>query len=218
MRSFVILVLGTLALSSGANAQSPAPALAPGPAPSKGYVEGVAQSSFGTVTSQSYGGEFGVTIIPGLQAFVDAGRVRNAAPSGLGATAATIANALQTQFTAKEPITFAVAGARFLVGSAGAAQPYLLVGGGVARVRKDVAFTVGGTNVTATLQQPPYNTVLGSDLSGSTNSAMLALGGGVAWSVWHHLVIDLQYRYGRVFASDQGINVNRAGVGIGVRF
>src|ERR1700719_126875 len=122
MRSFVILVLGTLALSSGANAQSPAPA--PAPAPSKGYVEGVAQSSFGAVTSQSYGGEFGVTIIPGLQVFVDAGRVRNAAPSGLGVSAAAIANAIQTQFTAKEPITFGVAGVRFLVGSAGAAQPY----------------------------------------------------------------------------------------------
>jgi opacity protein-like surface antigen len=216
MRSFVILVLGTLALSTGANAQSPAPA--PAPAPSKGYVEGVAQSSFGTVTSQSYGGEFGVTIIPGLQAFVDVGRVQNAAPSGLGVSASAIADAIQTQFTAKEPITFGVGGVRFLVGSAGAAQPYLLVGGGVARVKKDVIFTVGGTNVTATLQQPPYNTVLGSDLSGSTNSAMLALGGGVAWSVWQHLVIDLQYRYGRVFASDQGINVNRAGAGIGVRF
>ena len=212
MRSCVILVLGTLTLSGAAHAQSPAPS------PSKGYVEGVAQSAFGTVTSQSYGGEFGITIRPGLQVFVDAGQVRNTAPSGLGLSAAAIATAIQTQFTAKEPIAFGVAGVRFPLASSGRARPYLLVGGGVARVKKDVTFTVGGTDVTATLQQPPFNTVLGSDLSGSANSAMLAVGGGVAWSPWQRLVIDLQYRYGRVFAADQGINVSRAGAGIGVRF
>jgi hypothetical protein len=32
------------------------------------------------------------------------------------------------------------------------------------------------------------------------------------------LIIDLQYRYGRVFMSDEGLNISRAGVGIGVRF
>jgi opacity protein-like surface antigen len=208
----VILVLGTLTLSSAAHAQSAAPA------PSKGYVEGVAQSAFGTVTSQSYGGEFGFTIRPGLQVFVDAGHVRNAAPSGLTISAAAIAGAIQTQFTAKEPITFAVAGVRFPLGSFRPAQPYLLVGGGIARAKKDVTFTVAGTDVTATLQQPPFDTVLGSDLSGSATSAMVAVGGGVAWFPWQRLVIDLQYRYGRVFASDEGINVHRAGVGIGVRF
>ena len=59
-----------------------------------------------------------------------------------GISAAAIANAIQTQFTAKEPITFGIAGVRFLLGSSGSAQPYLLMGGGVARVKKDVTFTV----------------------------------------------------------------------------
>jgi hypothetical protein len=39
----------------------------------------------------------------------------------------------------------------------------------------------------------------------------------VAWPVWEKLVVDFQYRYGRVFTSE-GLNMNRAGVGIGVRF
>jgi opacity protein-like surface antigen len=47
---------------------------------------------------------------------------------------------------------------------------------------------------------------------------MLTIGGGIAWPAWTHLIVDVQYRYGRVWASDQGFNVNRAGVGIGVRF
>jgi hypothetical protein len=31
-------------------------------------------------------------------------------------------------------------------------------------------------------------------------------------------MLDLQYRFGRVFTADDGINVNRAGAGIGIRF
>ena len=47
---------------------------------------------------------------------------------------------------------------------------------------------------------------------------MLTLGGGVAWPLWQRVVVDFQYRYGRIFTEDQGTNVNRAGVGLGVRF
>jgi hypothetical protein len=32
------------------------------------------------------------------------------------------------------------------------------------------------------------------------------------------LIVDLQYRYGRVFTSGGGLNVHRAGIGLGVRF
>jgi hypothetical protein len=38
------------------------------------------------------------------------------------------------------------------------------------------------------------------------------------WTPTARLVLDLQFRYGRIFAEDGGINVSRAGVGIGVRF
>jgi opacity protein-like surface antigen len=149
--------------------------------------------------------------------FLEGGRVRNAAPPELGISAAAIANALQVQFTAKEPVTFGLVGIRLLIPSSAALEPYVLGGAGIAKLKKDVAFTVAGSDVTGSLQQPPFNTVLGSDLSGSENKAMLTLGGGVAWPLWQHLVIDLQYRYGRIF-SDPGLNINRAGVGLGVRF
>jgi opacity protein-like surface antigen len=211
MRSCVILVVaGTLALSSSAYSQSAAPA------PSKGYVEGIAQSAFGNVTSQSYGGEFGISVTSGLQVFVEGGLVRNAAPSDLAANAAAIANAIQAQFTAKEPITFGLAGVRVLLGSSSGVQPYLLGGAGIAHLKKDVAFTVNGSDVTNSIQQ--YGVVLGSDLSGSLNKTMITVGGGVVWPAWKRLVLDFQYRYGRVLSSDEKINVNRAGVGIGIRF
>lgn len=204
-----------LALSAAAHAQ---PATAP--ADSKGYLEAVAQSAFGNVTSQSFGVEAGVTVQPRLQIFVEGGQTRDTAPAALGANAQLIAGFLsQTQsgvsFTVKQPVTFGVAGVRYGA-MVGKVEPYVLGGVGAARVKRDVAFSVGGSDVTSNLQN--LGVALGTDLSGSETKAMISLGGGIAWPAWQRLVIDLQYRYGRILTSDEGLNLHRAGVGVGVRF
>ncbi len=187
-----------------------------------GYVEAVAQSAFGNVTSQSYGGELGVAVAPAVKAFLDIGQVRDTSPSTLGPSAQAIAAFLtRTQgsvaFQARQPVTFGLAGIRYTLPlSTSHVELYVLGGGGIARVRRDVTFSVGGSDVTANLAQ--YGVVLGSDLAGSETDGMLTVGGGVAWPVWQRVVVDFQYRYGRVFAEGQGITVNRAGAGLGVRF
>ena len=217
MRVWTTVVLGWLALGAAAQAQSPAPSV-----PSRGYVEAVAQSAFGNVTSQSFGGEFGVTVLPRVQVFVEAGQVRDAAPATFGANAQLVAGFLsQTQsnvaFRVKQPVTFGLAGARYALSAIpGKLEPYLLGGAGAARVQRDATFSIRGTNVTNDLSQ--FGVTLGTDLSGSETKPMVAAGGGVAWLAWERLVVDFQYRYGRVFASDNGFNMNRAGVGVGVRF
>jgi opacity protein-like surface antigen len=213
MRRTVMLIVGALALGGVAQAQSPAA--------SKGYVEGVAQSAFGNVTSQSFGAELGVTIAPQIQVFLDGGYVRDTAPSALGANAQLIAGFLSlTQsnvtFKGKQPVTFGLAGLRYLIPSSAKVEPYVMAGGGVAKVKKDVMFAVAGNDVTGSLAQ--YGVVLGTDLSGSETKPMVTVGVGVVWPAWQHLNVDFQYRYGRVFTSDQGLNVSRAGIGIGVRF
>ena len=58
----------------------------------------------------------------------------------------------------------------------------------------------------------------GSDLADAETRPMLSLGGGVAVPVTQKLLVDVQYRYGRIFSSNTGINTNRAGVGFGFRF
>lgn len=213
MRSFAILVVGTLALSGAAYAQAPAAA------PSKGYIEAVAQSAFGNVTSQSYGAEAGVTVTPSLQVFGEFGKVINAAPSSLGSDAQKIAGGVGGSFavaSAKEPITFGVFGVRYRIPSSGKVQPYVALGGGAAQVKKEVQFSNAGTDVTANVAQ--FGVILGTDLSGSETKAMLSVGAGIVWPVWQHVILDLGYRYGRVFTSDAGTNVSRAGAGIGIRF
>lgn len=213
MRSFVILTVG-LVLSAVVHAQSPAE-------PGRGYAEGVAQSAFGQVTSQSFGGELGITVTPSLQVFIEAGRVRDAATTDIGAAAQAIAgsvaqSAANVSFKVKEPVSFGLVGIRYLVPVSSRAQPYVMGGGGVARVTSDFSVAVGGADVTGNLSQ--YGVVLGSDLSGSVTKPMVGVGAGVAWPIWEYLVVDFQYRYGRVFTEGQATNINRAGVGVGVRF
>ncbi len=212
MRSVAAAVVGAFLFGGVARAQSPAP--------SQGYVEAVAQSAFGNVTSQSFGVEAGVTVLPQLQVFGEFGRARDTAPDTLGAGAQLIANYLsRTQgsvaFGVKQPATFGIGGVRYVFPS-GRIEPYVLGGVGVARVRRDVTFTVGGTDVTSNLA--PLGITLGSDLSGSETKMMLSFGGGVAWPAWKQLVLDLQFRYGRILTEDQGTNLARAGIGVGIRF
>ena len=219
MRSFVALAIGMLALTGVASAQTPASMDA-----DRGYVEGVIQSAFGNVTSQSIGVEIGVTIKPNLQVFVEVGQVRDVATSSIGAAAQLIAGFLaQTQanvaFSVKEPVTFGVAGLKYIVPMVGAAavRPYVLGGAGLASVSQNVAFTVGGSDITSSLASQ-YGVQLGTDLSGSFTKPMIVAGAGAMWAPWQRLVVDLQFRFGRILAEDGAINVSRAGVGVGVRF
>ena len=230
MRRVLVLMTGMFALAGGvASAQGGAGAPPPA-AGGTGYVEGVAQSAFGNVTSQSYGAEAGVTILPGLQVFVEGGRIGDVANAAIiGVAAQTIAAYLtRTQsgvvsYSVKQPATFGLVGLKYLIplsssgrSPIGKAQPYIMAGGGIARVQNNVAFTIGGTDVTANLQQ--YGVLLGTDLSGSVTKAMLTLGGGVTVPVWRQLILDFQYRYGRIFTDDEAIVAQRAGVGLGIKF
>jgi len=216
MRLVFALLVSTIALGGVAHAQT-------GAAADKGYVEAVGQSSFGNVTSQNFGAEVGFTIAPHLQVFAEIGKTRDVATTALGSNAQRMAGALltvdpNTSYSVKEPVTFGAFGLRFLVPVSGKAQPYLLGGGGIAKVTPDVKFFVAGSDVTANLQQAPYYVVLGSDLSGSSTKPMFVVGGGVAYPVWKQLLLDFQVRFGRILAEDEAITVGRAGLGIGVRF
>jgi opacity protein-like surface antigen len=213
VRSLLALLIGTFAMSNVAQAQTGAADTV--------YLEGFAQTVRSNTTSQAFGGEFGVSVVPNGQLFAEVARVNNVATPKLSASAQAIAAylaATQTNvgYSVQEPVTIGVAGIRFVVPTAGSLRPYFMAGGGFARVTQNVAFTVGGADVTSKLAQ--YGVVLGTDLSGSFTKPMLAVGGGIVWAIGEKFLADLHYRYGRIYAPDQGININRVGLGLGVRF
>jgi len=217
----MVLTIGTV-FGRVADAQtSPAPPTVE----NKGYVEAFAQSAFGNVTSQAYGGEVGYTVRKNVQVFVEFGQVKNVAPPELGAAASLIAGFLaQTQsnvsYTVKEPVTFVAGGVKYVIPiTASRLQPYVMGGVGFAKVTKDVTFTVGGTDVTS--QLTTLGVQLGSDLSGEFNKPMVTLGGGVDWPIWRQIVDGLQIRFSHIGAEDDAtsaLNIGRAGASVGIRF
>jgi opacity protein-like surface antigen len=219
----MLFLLALLAASAGsAHAQGAAPA--PPAAPSKGYVEVFAQSAFGNVTSQAYGGEVGYTVRKNLQVFVEFGQVRDAAPAEFGAAAQLIAISLaETQgdaaFTAKEPATFGVGGVKYLIPMSNSRiEPYVMGGAGIAKVSKNVTFVVNGVDVT---NQLTNLVVIGSDLSGDFTKPIVMFGGGVAWPFWRQAVVDFQYRFSHIVAEGDSVpalNFSRAGIALGIRF
>jgi opacity protein-like surface antigen len=214
IRRISTLTVGLMIVASAAIAQTTT-AVA-----DRGYVEGLAESAFGNVTSQSFGAEVGVTVRSDLQVFGSFGRVRDVATSEIGAAAQTIAQALSqlqsgaVSYSVKEPVTFVVGGVRYRFRTTTMLKPYVTGGIGVASVTKDVKFQINGTDASSTL---PQFVTLGTDVNGDESKLMFTLGAGVVWPAWRQLIVDLRYQYGRI-ATDTAITVNRAGVGIGVRF
>jgi hypothetical protein len=215
MKLSIVAVLAWTACTGAAYAQAPAGTSAS--TPSKGYAEVVAQSSFGNVTSQSYGGEVGVSVGAGVQVFGEFGYTRDAAPASLGASAQTIAAGITavagtTTFTVKQPVTFGLGGLKYVVStSSGKIAPYVLAGGGVASVKRDVTFSTPAGDVNQFV-------TLGEDLTGSETAGMISFGGGIGIPAGRALIFDVNYRYGHVFTSGEALNINRVGLGIGVRF
>ncbi len=220
MRSMFAVLAGVLMLSGAASAQSAQPTSTR--EVETGYVEGVAQSSFGNVTSQSFGAEAGVNLGRRIRVFAEVGRVRDTAPASLGSGAQLIAGYLtQVQsaavsFSVRQPALFGSAGVRYLIPYDERIEPYVLGGFGYAQVKRDVRFAVGGSDVTEAIAT--YGVALGSDLSGTETKPLMMFGGGVVWNFSSVAFADAQYRFGRIFTAGEAMNLSRIGLGVGVRF
>ena len=212
MKLIVASLVGMMTLSGAAYAQS---------SDSTGFIEGVAQSAFGNVTSQSFGIEGGISIAPKIEIVVDLGMVRDSSPKALGTAAQLVAGGLtnvqssSVTYSVKQPIGFGMIGVRYTIPRSDKLHPYIEVTGGLARVKRDVRFTIGGTDVTDTLSK--YGAVLGSDLAGSESKMVFGGGAGVVYDITPSFIFDAGYRFNRI-ASDPATTVNRVGAGIGYRF
>src|SRR3954468_17534101 len=154
MRRALSLSVGMLMVAAAVHAQTPATA-----PPDRGYVQAVAESAFGNVTSQSFGAEAGVTVRPDLQVFGSFGHVGDVSTAEISAAAAAIAGALtqlqpaSVSYSVKEPVTFFTGGVRYRFATTTKLKPYLAGGVGIGSVKKDVKFQLGGTDATSTLPQ-----------------------------------------------------------------
>jgi opacity protein-like surface antigen len=187
-----------------------------------GYVEFLGQSAWGNVTSQAYGAEGGIRITPSLEAVVEAGWARDVSDDATRRAAEAIAGFLDetqgpTAYSVTRSATYVAGGVRFpLASRLKNLKPYLEGSGGWAHLTRELSFSIAGTDVTGTLGN--LRVQIGSDLAGSDNAGLMTMGGGVVWSVWRQVAFDFNYRYSRVFTSPVRVNLNRAGLGIGITF
>ncbi len=95
-------------------------------------------------------------------------------------------------------------------------HPYVEVAGGLAKIKRDVKFTVGGTDVTDKLST--YGIVLGTGLAGTESKLMIGGGGGVVYDITSSVIFEPGHRFSRISTDPCATNVNRVGAGIGIRF
>ncbi len=211
-----LLAHAPAALAQGASQATSTPPTSV--ATAKGYAEAVGNATFGNVTSQAYGGEFGYSVWRDAQIYVEVGQVRDATTASLSNSAQSIASALgqlqpaAVSYSVKQPYTYFTAGVRYRLNTETKVTPYVIAGFGLAQVKKDVTFSLASSEAAS-----QYVT-LGEDLTGTHGSALLNVGAGIEWPAWQRLIVDFQFRFHRVFAEGEAMNIARAGVGVGVRF
>jgi opacity protein-like surface antigen len=218
VQSALALTLATMSVTSPAWAQSASE-------PDTVAVQFTLGATFGNASNASLGGELDFKLGTEWQAFLEAGQMRNVAPGLIEDRAALIAGIIGGSVDAAARATYVDAGIKYLfVPFGGGYTPYVGLGFGVARVKADVAFSVNGAELGEDVLLSRYGVQLGNDLAGTTTKPLVMLGFGISRHFAHRYLLDLSYRFGRIFSKsddiedDESINSNRVQVGIGVRF
>jgi opacity protein-like surface antigen len=180
------------------------------------YGELAAAATFGHKSSGSVGFEGGYRINDEWQVFIEIGRMSNVATAALDQRAQNFFIPLgSTSVSTAQRAVYADAGVRYQLPPFGMWHPYGLVGLGFASVKTSTAFSPLPNDVTVSL---------GNDLNSTLTKLFLTVGGGVRMPFKERYLVDISYRYGRIFPKtsqiqdDTGINTNRIQAGIGVRF
>ncbi len=181
--------------------------------------------TFGNASDLSLGGEFDFKLGTEWEVFLEGGRMRNVATSAMEDSAQVVVDALGGSASITQKANYFNAGIKYLlVPFGGGYQPYLGVGAGVAQLRKEVTFTIGGTELTEEALLNDYGVQLGGDLAGTSNRPMFTVLGGVSRTFAGSAFLDVSYRYGAILADtdsfdeDTTTHTQRLQIGIGIRF
>lgn len=117
--------------------------------------------------------------------------------------------------TVEAPTFFGLAGFRYVFERSGAIRPYLQATAGMASVEFKPTFTLGGTDITASVGQ--YGITLGQDLQGREKKAAFGGGAGILY-VKEKWYVDAGVRVTSIQTSGQATTLTRGQVGFGLRF
>jgi opacity protein-like surface antigen len=165
------------------------------------------------------GGEAAVRLLRLVDVVFAATRFSDIATDDLVNGATTVATAARATAQTTQRARMFEAGARLRVPTGSFAQPYVIIGGGSARVSTATTFSRGGVTDPAAL-----GIQLGRDLDGVATRRTLWIGGGVDLSLGRHIAIDAGVRYSRWSAKPSEVpgdvtrGLLRIQAGAGIRF
>jgi opacity protein-like surface antigen len=181
--------------------------------------------TFGNASDIALGGELDYRLRTEWELFVEGGRMLNVATSDMEDAAQIVVNALGGEAAVAQKATYFNAGVKYLfVPFGGGYTPYVALGAGLARLTKDVKFTVDGNTLDEARLLEQYGVQLGNDLAGGSTRPMLTVIAGVSRNFRTRTFFDLSYRYGAIFGNsdhienDSTTNTQRLQIGIGIRF
>ena len=188
------------------------------------YAEVTAAATLGHKSDKAFGGEVGGRLTSNVGIFIEGGHMGNVGNTDLETRAQKIANFLGGNVgSSAYKLDFLDIGVKYNVPIGGRWQPYVAFGVGLAKVKPEVTFGVGGTDVTGDLTNRGVQ--LGTDLAESQNELFIVVGGGVMVNFATRYFVDASDRYGRTSeAKDggetliKGLNTQRAQIGAGIRF
>jgi opacity protein-like surface antigen len=187
------------------------------------YAEATAAATLGHKSDKAFGGEVGGRLGESIDVFIEGGHMGNVGNSDLEARAQRIADFLGGNVgSSAYKVNFFDIGLKYAM-PIGAWRPYVALGAGVARIKPEVTFGIGGTDVTGDL--PNRGVQLGTDLAESANEFLFVIGFGTTYTFAKRYFVDGSYRYGRTTAAHggdeviiKGLNTQRAQIGVGIRF
>ena len=220
MKRFAWVAVVCLATILGLGASAAQAQVLPPPSDSKMYAEVNFGPTLGHKSDKFFGAEGGMRLTGDLDVFVEVGHMGNVATTDLDDRAAIIANFLGGTATTAFRVNHGDVGVRYNFTVSPMVHPYVLGALGLANVKTEVEFNVGGT----TIDPATRGVQLGGDLSGTHNKALIVFGFGVRVPFKTQFFADLGYRYGQIlaktdnFETDKSIPTQRVLLGVGIRF
>ena len=220
-RVCVLAAIAAMVLTPRA-AAAQQPATGSTPSASQGFfLGGTAGISIVKNVGAHVGGELGYHLTDRLDLLGEGYWLQNVVTQNELNSAAQIATYLQgTQGqpatgTVRAPAFYLGAALRYMFTEPARARPYVVFGGGAGWITREPTFTLGGVDVTSSLNQ--YGIVLGSDLTGRTVSPAFIAGFGLQM-VRKQTYINLEVRATSIRTSGTPTTATSIIGGLGYRF
>jgi opacity protein-like surface antigen len=188
----------------------------------KWQVQAIGGLTFGSSTSELFGGGAGIALSRSLLVTVEAGAVGDVTSDGMREHIEDVAARTQQMLSgvtgrrfdvvgeASMPAFYGIAGLRFTAPRVSRSRPFVSGHTGFATVDPEVRLLINGDDRSSSF-------LPAADIPSSRTRLLLGGGAGLTIRMTNAMSVDVGYRYSRIFVDD-GVNLNRVYAALGFGF